>query len=209
MGKRAYRLKKRAKARDETRERIIRATMALHDENGVATTSFTDVAARAGVGAATVYRNFPTLDSLVQACGAHVWQDMRPPVPGDAALLFEGMATRDQRLARLIETLDAFYERGAFRLVRAGQDRDRVPGLDFFLTQVAAGIDALVRESLGKDASADEIGLVQALTDLRIWLSLRQFLPQADRCKLMLGLIDCALARDRTQAESPVPNEQA
>src|SRR6185295_1535406 len=144
MGKRAYRLKKRAKARDETRERIIRATMALHDENGVATTSFTDVAARAGVGAATVYRNFPTLDSLVQACGAHVWQDMRPPVPGDAALLFEGMATRDQRLARLIETLDAFYERGAFRLVRAGQDRDRVPGLDFFLTQVAAGIDALV-----------------------------------------------------------------
>ena len=72
MGKRAYRLKKRAETRDETRERILQATMLLHDEKGVATTSFTDVAARAGVGAATVYRNFPTLESLVQACGAHV-----------------------------------------------------------------------------------------------------------------------------------------
>jgi AcrR family transcriptional regulator len=195
MGKRAYRLKKRAKARDETRERIIQATMLLHDEKGVATTSFTDVAARAGVGAATVYRNFPTLDSLVEACGAHVWQDMRPPMPSDAASLFDGVATREERLARLIERLDAFYERGEFRLVRAGQDRDRVAGLDFFLTQVAVGVEAIVREALAERASEEEIRLVLALTDLKVWLSLKQFLPQADRSKLTLELIECALPR--------------
>ena len=58
---RKYQMKKRAEARDETRERIVRATMALHDEQGVATTSFADIAERAGVGPATVLRHFPTL----------------------------------------------------------------------------------------------------------------------------------------------------
>ena len=40
---RPYRVKKRATARDETRERIVRATMALHDEQGVATTTFAGI----------------------------------------------------------------------------------------------------------------------------------------------------------------------
>jgi AcrR family transcriptional regulator len=194
MPKRPYRLQKRAVARDETRERIVQATMSLHDEQGVATTTFADVAERARVGAATIYRNFPTLGDLVQACGAHVWQDMRPPVPADAEPLFQGIASREARLERLIETLDAFYRRGELRLVRAGQDRERVIGLDFFLKQVEAGVDALVREALGKEASEPEIRLALALTDLKVWLSLKQFLPQADLRKLMLGLLACALS---------------
>jgi AcrR family transcriptional regulator len=56
--------------------------MQLHDEQGVAATSFVDVAKRAGIGAATVYRHFPTLASLVIACGAHVWREMAPPYTG-------------------------------------------------------------------------------------------------------------------------------
>ncbi len=64
-------MKDRARARDETRERIVRATMQLHDEKGVAATSFLDVAKRAGTGAATVYRHFPDIGALVSACGAH------------------------------------------------------------------------------------------------------------------------------------------
>jgi hypothetical protein len=66
---RPYRMKRRAAARAETRERIVRATMALHDEQGVATTSFTDGAERAGVGPATVLRHFPTIGALVVAGG--------------------------------------------------------------------------------------------------------------------------------------------
>jgi AcrR family transcriptional regulator len=188
-------MKKRAEARDATRERIVLATMALHDEKGVAMTSFTDVAARAKVGAATVYRNFPDLDSLIAACGAHVWQEMRPPVPEEAAAVFDGITTRNARLRRLTETLDAFYRRGEFRLVKAGQDRDRVAGLDFFLTQVQAGVEALVREALGTDAPEHETRLVLALTDLKTWLSLKQHVPEADPCRLMFELIGCALAR--------------
>jgi AcrR family transcriptional regulator len=195
MGKRAYRLKKRAETRDETRERILRATMLLHDEKGVATTTFSDIAERAKVGPATVYRNFPTLGALVQACGVHVWQDMQPPVPQEAPAVFEGLAGRQARLRRLIETLDAFYRRGSFRLVKAGDDRHRVPELDFFLTMVAAGVEALVREAMGKDAPPRDVAIVLALTDLRVWLSLRQFLPDDDVQARMLSLISCELGR--------------
>ena len=83
-------MKKRAEARDETRDRIVRATMALHDEQGVATTTFADIAERAGVGPATVLRHFPTLGSLVMACGQHVAEEMRPPTPADAEQVFAG-----------------------------------------------------------------------------------------------------------------------
>lgn len=193
MGKRPYRLKKRAETRDETRERILQATMLLHDEKGVATTSFSDIAERAKVGPATVYRNFPTLGALVQACGVHVWQDMRPPVPQEAPAVFEGVVGRQARLRHLLETLDAFYRRGAFRLVKAGDDRRRVPELDFFLTMVAAGVEALVREAMGKDAPQHDVALVLALTDLRVWLSLRQFLPDDDIQARMLSLISSEL----------------
>jgi AcrR family transcriptional regulator len=187
-------MKKRAEASAATRERILRATMALHDEKGVATTTFSDVAERAGVGAATIYRNFPTLDALIAACGAHVWQDMRPPVAQDAAALFAGLETRAARLERLVQELDAFYRRGEYRLVQAGHDRHRVPGLEMFLTAVEAGIEAWTREALA-GATESDIRIVLALTDLRVWVSLKRLqLSKARLVAFMLGLIESALA---------------
>lgn len=195
MAKRAYRLKKRAETRDETRERIIRATMLLHDEFGVATTSFSQVAERAGVGAATVYRNFPTIEHLVAACGQHVWHDMRPPVPEQAPEIFRGITGRAARLERLVRELDAFYRRGEFRLLKAGQDRERVVGLDMFLTMVGKGIEALVREALAAGAAEAEVQAVLALTDVDVWVSLKRLnLSAAEHTRLILRLIDCALA---------------
>jgi AcrR family transcriptional regulator len=196
MAARPYRMKKRAAARDETRERILRATIALHDEKGVATTSFSDIAERAGVGAATVYRNFPTPEALVHACGAHVWQDMRPPMPQDAKALCTGLVTREERLAHLVRELDAFYRRGEFRLTRAAQDRHRVAALDAFLTQVEAGVEALVREAMAGGSEA-EMRIVLALTDLRVWSSLKRLqLPKYRLAAFMLRLLKAALHGD-------------
>src|SRR3569623_1448080 len=96
-GRRKYRMTHRAAAREETRERIVRATMSLHDEKGVATTTFVEVAQRAGVGPATVSRNFPTLGALVMAGGAHVAAEMRPPSPTDAPRVFQGLTTTRAR----------------------------------------------------------------------------------------------------------------
>ena len=192
---RNYRLNERAKAQDETRKRIVRATMALHDEQGVAATSFTDVAHRAGIGAATVYRHFANIDDLVAACGAHVWAEMRPPVPELATAVFEGVVGRPARLLRLVDELDAFYRRGALRLHKAGADRGAIAGLDQFLKAVEAGVDALVREAV-KDEELQElaIALLISLTEFSVWQSLQQLqLETPARNVLHARLLECAV----------------
>ena len=149
MAGREYRMRKRAEGLDATRERIVEATAELHYEQGVEATSYVQIAERAGVGPATVYRHFPTLGSLVEACGASVWDEIQPPTPENAPAVFAGLETRQERLEHLVAELDAFYDRGAVWLGHAARDRDRVPELDAFLRHVDAGVEALVREAVG------------------------------------------------------------
>ena len=195
MANRTYRMSKRAETLDATRERIVEATMALHGEQGVVATSHTDIAARAGVGAATVYRHFPTLGSLVEACGALVQEAIRPPVPEDAPALFAGLETRRERLERLVAELDAFYERGARFIVAADRDRDRVPELDAFVRQREAGVEALVRAAIGPDAPESTARLAVALASFPVWMSLKRLdAPPAEFGRLMVRLLACAIA---------------
>jgi AcrR family transcriptional regulator len=189
-------MKKRAAARDETREKIVRATMALHDEQGVAMTSFADVAERAGVGPATVLRHFPTIGSLVMACGEHVAVEMRPLSPADAPQIFGGLTTTRTRLERLVRELDAFYTRGSLRLIAAANDRDRVPELDRFLLAVDSGIEALVREAV-VDERANEtlIGVLMSLSSVFVWQSMKcTDLTAADRQAVLVDLLVSAIA---------------
>ena len=52
-------MKRRAERLDETRQRIIDATVALHEDVGPACTTVTAIAQRAGVSRPTVYNQFP------------------------------------------------------------------------------------------------------------------------------------------------------
>jgi AcrR family transcriptional regulator len=195
MTGRKYQLRKRAEDQDATRERIVEATAALHYEQGVAATSYIQIAERAGVGPATVYRHFPTLGQLVSACGARVNEEMRPPLPENAQAVFAGLGTRQQRLERLVAELDAFYGRGAAWLGIAARDRDSVPELDGFLRQVDAGVEALVREAIGTGSPEAEIRLMTALADVSVWRSLKRLdAPPAEFRRMMVGLLDCATA---------------
>jgi len=195
MAGREYRMRKRAESFDATRERIVEATAALHYEQGVAATSYVQIAERAGVGPATVYRHFPTLGSLVEACGAHVYEEMQPPLPENAPAIFAGFGTRRQRLERLVAELDAFYERGAVRLGIAARDRDRVPELDAGLRQVETGVEALVREALGAGCSEGAVRLVTAMADVSVWRSLRRVgAPPAEFRRMLVRLLACAIA---------------
>jgi AcrR family transcriptional regulator len=78
---RKYELKKRAERQDETRQRIVEATVALHEELGPAQTSISAIAERAGVGRPTVYRHFPDERSLFTACTTHYNALHQPPDP--------------------------------------------------------------------------------------------------------------------------------
>lgn len=199
MPRRGYRMKDRARAQAETRDRILSATMQLHDEKGVAATSFVDIARRAGIGPATVYRHFPTLGSLVVACGAHVWKEMDPPVPERASDLFKDVVGTEDRLKRLVDELDRFYRRGALRLTAANADRHLIPELDEFLRAVEAGVAAMVREAVKDEAlPAVVLQLLIALTNFPVWTSMQKVSgDELERRRLVARLLGCAIRSAR------------
>jgi len=196
---REYKMRKRADAWQQTRERILQATMQLHDEQGVAPTTFSDIARRAGLGQATLYRHFPTLGDLVQACGGHVWQEMRPPTPPAAAAAFEGLGNLTERLEKLVDEIDAFYRRGAPRLALAGRDRELVPALDHFLTAVEAGVQAYVEEALApSNPTKRTLDVVAAMMSFPVWQRLRRIeLSDRKSKQLTLSMIQCAMGAVR------------
>jgi len=76
---RSYQLKRRAERQDGTRQKIVEAAIALHQDKGLAATTIADVAARAKVGRVTVYRHFPDEAALVGACSGQYLE--RHPFP--------------------------------------------------------------------------------------------------------------------------------
>ena len=68
---RTYTLKRRAEQQEQTRQKIVDATIELHQSIGAAQTTINEIAKRAGVGRVTVYRHFPDEESLFQACSGH------------------------------------------------------------------------------------------------------------------------------------------
>lgn len=78
MEKRKYTKTLRAEKQDETRNRIVEALVALHEELGAAKTSVKAVAEKAGVQRLTVYRHFPDEASMFEACTSH-YLGLHPP----------------------------------------------------------------------------------------------------------------------------------
>src|ERR687886_425320 len=76
--RRKYELKKRAERQEDTRRRIVEATVALHREKGPAGTRISEIARRAGVQRVTVYNHFPYEASLLAASSSH-WRALHPP----------------------------------------------------------------------------------------------------------------------------------
>jgi AcrR family transcriptional regulator len=80
---RPYQLKQRAERQLETRQRIVEATIELHQTIGPAATTITEISERAGVGRVTVYRHFPEPLSLDRACSGLYFQRNPAPDPDD------------------------------------------------------------------------------------------------------------------------------
>jgi AcrR family transcriptional regulator len=162
---------RRRAAVEETRRRILEATLALHTEKGILGTSWQDIARRADVSVGTVYKHFPSLDELVPACGELMYAITRPPSLEDAPEIFAGAGPLEERLGRLISELFDFYERGAPYIETDIQER-RLPVVQEWEAHMRATIAGLVREALQPVGPDEEtVGVVSALLDFSTFKS--------------------------------------
>ena len=167
-------MSKRAAAAAQTRQRIVEATCELHGEQGIAATSWDDIAARAGVGVGTVYRHFPSLDELIPACGAVTWRVIAPPDPPAIAALFEDTDQPAERMETLVREAFAMYDRAAPWLHAIRRDGDVHPGVSQSRDDVEVALRALVDAALAPFTPTDrERAVVRAMIDLGTWEALR------------------------------------
>jgi AcrR family transcriptional regulator len=135
---RTYRLKQRASDQEQTRQRIVEATIALHQERGDSGTTISAIAELAGVGRTTVYRHFPDERTLLTACTSHYFAENPPPHPA----AWGAIADPVTRLVTALEEVYAFYRRTEAMLARAEEDAPTNPVLadllaPFIVLQVA------------------------------------------------------------------------
>ena len=104
---RRYTLGKRGEAKEETRRRIIAATLELYRTVGLSGATVPAVARAADVAPATVRNHFPGPTDLAEAAADAILEEMRMP---DASI-FEGATGPLERVERLLAEVSAFFER--------------------------------------------------------------------------------------------------
>lgn len=170
MSPRPYRQKRRAKAQEETRTKILDATVALHAEHGALGTSYAQIAEKADVSAQTVYNHFPDIGQLVGGCTAHV----AAQAPG----LDEGEFDTAQSAAERLEILAA----AVFRQVefmapwlRLGVgDAERIPELAEIFESDRKALKALIRRAVEDEyrATPDFLDAALAVLSYPAWKTL-------------------------------------
>lgn len=120
---RPYHMRRRAERQQETRQSIVEATVALHEEVGLLATTISDIAARAGVERATVYRHFPDERSLIGACTGHYRAQHPLPDPGPWAAIPDPEA----RLRPALDAIYAYHRRTEPMITRVLPEVPRMP----------------------------------------------------------------------------------
>ena len=144
--KRPYRMSTRARMQEETRQRIVDATMQLHEEVGPRATTISAIAERAGVQRLTVYRHFPDETAVFQACTSH-WLGLNPPPDPET---WRSIPDPGERLSAALSAFYGYY--GATRRMWAAAHRDvaEVPALQAPMAGFKAFVDT-VADELARD----------------------------------------------------------
>jgi AcrR family transcriptional regulator len=116
-------MRRRAEQVDQTRQRIVEATVELHGSVGPAATTIAAIADRAGVTRLTVYRHFPDEAELLGACSAHWASRQQLPDPGAWSQIGDPVA----RLRAGLADLYRFYRAGAGMLTHIHRDIATLP----------------------------------------------------------------------------------
>lgn len=174
MTPRRYEMGARARAMAETRARIVQAAMDLHAEKGVLVTNWEDIARRAEVSTATVYRYFPSLAELVPECGRRVFDLIQPLTLQVASRQFAALPSAAGRFEHLVRNSCLCYSRGEGWLHAAHRERDFVPELDATLRIIQDSLWVLVQAAAGAPLHKDDQRALFVLCDFPLWKSLRR-----------------------------------
>ena len=98
---------RRDSRRERMRQRIVEATVELHQTVGMARTTISAIAERAGVQRLTVYRHFPDERALFSACTEHWSAANPPPDPGS----WSQIADPQERLRLALGEVYAYHRR--------------------------------------------------------------------------------------------------
>jgi AcrR family transcriptional regulator len=182
---RKYELKQRADQVEETRRRIVEATVELHLTRGPAATQIAEVARRAGVQRRTVYNHFPDDAALFEACSAH-WRARHPaPDPTGWTDLRQGL-----------RELYAWYRETEPMTANVLRDAQVIPslrrvlesGLDVYLDTVRSVLARHRRRSRRSEAA------IRLVTDFHGWRALAP-LGEDEAVELAAELVERADAR--------------
>ena len=193
---RPYRKGKRAASELQTRQRIIEATVALHEGVGPARTTVKAIADRAGVQRATVYKHFPDLQALFQACTTHYYERHPMPDPNEWSVI----RPPAERLLAALADLYAWYGETEQMLSTGIRDMEIIPaaGREAFLRYFDDVRKALMagRRERGR-ARARVSGAIGHAISFSTWHSLvrEQGVSNDDSVALMAAMVDAASRR--------------
>jgi AcrR family transcriptional regulator len=200
-----YKLKKRAERQEETRLRIARATLELHETIGPSLTTRSAIAERAGVGRPTVYSHFPDDLSLGMACSSLEMSENPLPDPGP----WEEISDPEGRLRVALTELYAYFRRrerlwaNIFRdleMPRSKDDPEAQLTGDETMKPVLAHWERM-KEILAEDWGPSDgtflllRGAIGVALDFQTWRTMtrEQGLSEEQAIALMAGMMRCAL----------------
>jgi AcrR family transcriptional regulator len=201
-----YELKKRAERQEETRLRIARATLELHESIGPSLTTRSAIAERAGVGRPTVYSHFPDDLSLGMACSSLEISENPLPDPGP----WREISDPERRLrVALAELYDYFRRRerlwaNILRDLQMPRSKDDPPHPQETDNETMKPVRAhweRMKETLAEGWGASEgsfwllRGAIGVALDFQTWRTMirEQGLSNEQAIELMAGMVHCAL----------------
>lgn len=195
-----YKLKKRAERQEETRLRIARATLELHETLGPSLTPINAIAQKAGVGRQTVYNHFPDELSLLEACSA--LDDSENPSPNPER--WAKTAAPEERLRSALGEVYAYYRHRERLLSKVLRDAEGEAEVNVNVREVLKPMVAhweQMKESLAlgwqqEIAGPPELllGAIGLALNFQTWRTMvrEQSLTDEQVIELMVRMVRCA-----------------
>lgn len=200
--KRSYRMKERAKAQEETRQKIVEATMRLHETVGPRATTISAIAQEAGVQRLTVYRHFPDETAVFQACTSH-WLSLNPPPDPQSWADIEDPV---ERVKAAVGAFHAYYAATRDMWTASHRDVADVPALQGPMAEFSGFLSSVADALAGAFGDAPAARLVHATIGHALsfpaWLELEERgLGDAEKADLVAAWLDGVL-----ESHPDIPN---